>query len=204
MAAVRSEKRGRRILHSRLFAAGLFLLVLLSDSRWENVGLTSAVLFFAGALLVGVATVGRLWCSLYISGHKTKLLVTSGPYSLCRNPLYFFSLLGAIGVGMVTETVTVPIAIAAGFALYYPSVIREEEKRLAEIHGDEYAEYQRNTPVFLPSISHLTEPEEYSVNPRIFKKSIFEALWFVWIVGIIELLEEIHATGMIPTLFHLY
>ena len=104
MTAVRSERKGRRILHSRLFAGGLFAVILFSDSRWENIGLTSAVLFFSGALLVGIATVGRLWCSLYISGYKTKQLVKTGPYSLSRNPLYFFSLLGAIGVGMVTET----------------------------------------------------------------------------------------------------
>jgi len=204
MTAVRSERKGRRILHSRLFAGGLFAIILFSDSRWETIGLTSAVLFFSGALLVGIATVGRLWCSLYISGYKTKQLVKTGPYSLSRNPLYFFSLLGAIGVGMVTETLTIPVVIAAGFALYYPSVIREEESRLAEIHGDEYMEYRLNTPLFLPSISLLKEPEEYTVNPRIFRKSIFEALWFVWILGIIELLEEFHATGVIPTLFHLY
>jgi hypothetical protein len=97
-----------------------------------------------------------------------------------------------------------PTAISTGFALYYPSVIQEEEKRLAEPHGDEYAEYRLNTPVFLPSFPLLKEPEEYTVNPGVFRRSVIEAFRFVWIVEIIELPEEIHATGVIPTLFHLY
>ena len=58
------------------------------------------VMMLAGCTLVGIATVGRLWCALYIAGYKTDKLITSGPYSMCRNPLYFFSLLGGIGVGL--------------------------------------------------------------------------------------------------------
>lgn len=58
----------------------------------------STILFLLGLLLVGVATVGRLWCSLYISGHENSELITTGPYSLSRNPLYFFSLPGFAGI----------------------------------------------------------------------------------------------------------
>ena len=38
-------------------------------------------------LLVAVATVGRLWCGIYVFGRKSKVLCMDGPYSICRNPL---------------------------------------------------------------------------------------------------------------------
>ncbi|GIS42766.1 MAG: hypothetical protein Ct9H90mP15_08060 [Candidatus Neomarinimicrobiota bacterium] len=31
--------------------------------------------------------------SLYVEGFKTKKLITEGPYSMVRNPLYFFTVL---------------------------------------------------------------------------------------------------------------
>jgi protein-S-isoprenylcysteine O-methyltransferase Ste14 len=52
---------------------------------------------FVGAIrgkLAAMIASHRLWCSLYISGYKNSQLITSGPYSLCRNPLYFFSFVG--------------------------------------------------------------------------------------------------------------
>jgi len=57
----------------------------------------------AGILLAGVGALGRLWCSLYIGGRKTHELVSAGPYGWCRNPLYLFSLIGALGVGLSTR-----------------------------------------------------------------------------------------------------
>ena len=56
-----------RILVSRGFAIAFFLLLLVTESAQEG-SIVSAILFLAGLGLVGVATVGRLWCSLYISG----------------------------------------------------------------------------------------------------------------------------------------
>jgi hypothetical protein len=35
--------------------------------------------------IAAVASLGRMWCSLYIAGSKDKELITNGPYSLCRN-----------------------------------------------------------------------------------------------------------------------
>ena len=58
-----------RILVSRGFAIAFFLLLLVTESAQEG-SIVSAILFLSGLVLVGVATVGRLWCSLYISGYK--------------------------------------------------------------------------------------------------------------------------------------
>lgn len=193
-----------RITYSWVLAAGMIALIVLSSSAWEDIGLTSDILFLVGAALVGVATVGRLWCLLYIAGYKTDTLITTGPYSMCRNPLYVFSFLGAVGVGMATETLTIPAISTIAFALYYPFVLKGEEKELLEIHKQDFASYVKKTPSFFPKFSLLREPEEYTVKPKVFRKSLFDALWFIWLIGILELVEAFHESGLIPVFLNLY
>ena len=74
--------------------------------------------------------VGRIWCLTYSSGYKSSELVTQGPYSVSRNPLYFFSFIGLIGIGLATETFTLTLFLIAFFALVYPAVIAGEEEFL--------------------------------------------------------------------------
>ncbi|MCB0311483.1 MAG: hypothetical protein KDD42_09620, partial [Bdellovibrionales bacterium] len=114
--------------------------------------------------------------------------------------LYFFSLLGAIGVGLTTETITFPVLIIILFSLAYPLVIKNEERRLAEAHGAAFVEYCRNTPRFLPKFEDFTEPEMYEVKSRKFRVAIFDALWFIWLVGLLELAEGLREIAVIPTL----
>jgi len=76
-----------RIHISRIMAMILLVVILFTSSRWEGISSTSSVLFLIGCILVGIASLGRLWCSLYIAGYKNDTLVTLGPYSVSRNPL---------------------------------------------------------------------------------------------------------------------
>jgi hypothetical protein len=164
----------------------------------------SGALFTVGALMVGVGSVGRLWCNLYLAGHRNKDLVTAGPYSMCRNPLYFFSLIGAVGVGFATETLIVPAVILAAFALYYPMVIRDEQSVLRAAHGEAFEAYVRSTPAFIPRPWLLREPEEWAVDPVRFRKKVLDAIWFVWLLGALEGIEALHEAGVIPVFLRLW
>jgi protein-S-isoprenylcysteine O-methyltransferase Ste14 len=196
--------RKNRILFTRIFAAAVGVLLLFSGSRWEVVELYSTILFAIGAVMVGVATVGRLWCNLYICGYKSGKLITAGPYSMCRNPLYFFSLIGAVGLGLTTETISVAVLFLIVFSIYYPFVIRSEEKRLSEIHGTEYQKYHKEVPSFMPSLRRFHEPDEYVVKAALFRKSLFDAMWFVWLIGIMEVIEALHESQILPVYINLY
>ncbi len=194
-----------RIHISQIFAVLLVIFIALSKSLFEDTEpLITAVLFLLGAILVGIASLGRLWCSVYIAGYKTDHLVTQGPYSMCRNPLYFFSFLGALGVGFASESLLIPLLIFIGFVLYYPFVIKSEEAELRKLHKDEFEMYLRKVPKFFPKISYLTEPEEYIVKPRVFRNHMFSALWFVWFLGLLEIIEEFHKLNILPTIFNIY
>src|SRR4030043_2332545 len=194
-----------RIRISQIFAVVLVLLICVSGSSWEDKApFVTSVLSLLGAVLVGIGSIGRLWCSVYIAGYKTDHLVTQGPYSMCRNPLYFFSLLGALGVGFASESFLIPVIILIGFAAYYPLVIKSEEAELEKLHKNEFEMYFKKVPRFFPKISYLTEPEEYIVNPVVFKRHMFSALWFIWLLGILEIIEELHELKVLPTIFNIY
>jgi len=200
----RSFVEKKRKILTRLLGFVLVLLILFSRSSWERVFIISDIFFIFGIVLVGIATVGRLWCLLYISGYKTNTLIKWGPYSLCRNPLYFFSLLGGIGVGFASETLMLPGIILIGFVLYYPLVMRAEERKLHNFHGKDFEDYMKVTPRFIPSFKAFEEPQEYTVKPKEFRKGLFDALWFVWLVGILELIEAFHEYDILPVLLKLY
>lgn len=194
----------KRVLLTRIFVVAVGVLLLFSGSRWEVVKLYSTVLFAVGAIMVGVATVGRLWCNLYICGRKSSELITAGPYSMCRNPLYFFSLVGAIGLGLTTETISFALMFLIVFSIYYPFVIRAEEKHLSKIHGAEYEQYRKEISGFIPTLRRFYEPDEYVVRAKLFRKSLFDAMWFVWLIGIMEIIEALHEAKILPVYFSLY
>jgi protein-S-isoprenylcysteine O-methyltransferase Ste14 len=192
-----------RIPLSRFLAIAMILFILCSHSKWEG-SFVAVLLFTVGCFLVVIASLGRLWSGLYIAGYKTKVLIMEGPYSMCRNPLYFFSLLGAIGVGLATETFFIPFIIFSAFAIYYPYTMRSEEADLLQRHGNAYKTYLDVTPAFFPKSSLLQEPETYMVNTRIFRKHILDAVWFMWLFGIIKIIGTFHDMGLLPAIFNLY
>ncbi|MDY0044814.1 MAG: isoprenylcysteine carboxylmethyltransferase family protein [Syntrophales bacterium] len=194
-----------RIAVSRIVAAIILFFVFATQSKWETTNeKVTFVLFLAGIILVAVASLGRMWCSLYIAGYKDTQLITKGPYSTCRYPLYFFSLIGVMGIGFCTETLTFPIVFTIIFVSYYWFVIRSEETRLRGLFGSEYEEYRKKVPAFFPRISILVEPAHYTVNPTIYRQHIFSALWFIWVVGILEVIEGVKEIGIISTAWSIY
>lgn len=161
-------------------------------------------LFFLGCLCVGLAMAGQLWCAQYIAGYKNGVLVREGPYSICRNPLYFFSFIGAVGVGLCTESLMLTLLLIAAFAVMYPLTIRNEEATLSRIFGSEYEQYVAEVPRFFPNLKLYHEPKEYMVKPKVFRHAAGDVLWFVGVVGILECLEGLQTAGLIPLLLQIY
>ena len=202
---MRTRTEESRLLVSRIAALIVCTVIALSRSYWEEADeVVAFLLFLLGMVFVGIASLGRMWCSLYIAGFKDKRLITEGPYSVCRNPLYLFSLIGFVGLGLTTETFTIPIVLFLMFTIYYPFVINAEELRLSQLFGSDFERYRHEVPRILPRIRLFSEPEVYSVNPRTYKRHMFSALWFVWIAGIFEVFEGLGEIGILPIKWVLY
>ena len=197
---MRTRYEKLRIPVSRLASAIAVFFLLFSTNRWEtgNEAVTTG-LFTLGMFLVAIGSLGRMWCSLYIAGYKDQVLITQGPYSATRNPLYFFSTFGALGVGFCTETFTFPLLLLGVMILYYPLVVRKEERRLRARFGGDFDGYARRVPAFFPNFALFSEPESYVVKPVVYRRHMFSALWFVWIVGLLELAEGLKELGWMPS-----
>ncbi len=76
-------------------------------------------------------------------------LVTSGPYAVTRNPMYLGHLVFLAGVALATGS---PIAVA-GFLYQWRRLGRRvhiDEERIEQIFGDEFREYTKRVPRWVP------------------------------------------------------
>lgn len=193
-----SRTRTRLVL-SRLFGLSILVLLAFGSSYWSSSPLLDPVIFLLGVFLAVAGFCGRLWCLSYIAGRKKRVLVTEGPYSLCRHPLYFFSLVGGIGLGLCTETFTAALLFALAFAMYYPQAIRGEETFLSD-NFSEYEEYKKRVPLFFPRWSNFVEGEG-TVSVCAFRREIVAAGGFLLFIGVFHLVNSLHDAEILPTLF---
>jgi protein-S-isoprenylcysteine O-methyltransferase Ste14 len=103
-----------------------------------------------GLPLVALGEIVRLWASGHIE--KTLVLATGCPYAHTRNPLYFGSVLLALGLAVAAASFWVAGAVLVYFAAFYPSVMREEADFLRRKFPVEYRAWEAGVPVFLPRI----------------------------------------------------
>lgn len=196
-------ERGRIIL-SRIVIAIFFVLILLSQHRWQEGGLADMFLELSSVIFIFVGTYGRLWCTLFISGYKTTFLIFEGPYSISRHPLYFFSFIALIGVCLETEMLTFVAAAVLLFAIFYPVVIRIEEEKLQKLHGTAFDEYKKRVPAFFPNFKLYKEPETYVFNTRLYRKAFLDGIWFVLLYPVLEIIEHLHESGVLPVVFRFW
>ena len=139
-------------------------LVIVSSPHFSE-GSLMDIAFDSGAWVLLVACIGlRFWATLYIGGRKEKELVTTGPYSLCRNPLYHGSLCGALSMALFLGSYTLLVAVILVAAAYSRLVMPFEERRLEEVFGEAYRRYCAATPRLLPRTLKVQAPEQIEVR----------------------------------------
>lgn len=194
----------QRVRKVVLLAALLLSMAGLAVTRPEGFGAsTHELIEHFGWALIGVCILGRVWCSLYIGGRKVRELVTNGPYSVVRNPLYVFSFIGAAGVGLSTSSLTIGAVLAVATWLIFAAVVRKEEAALLKVHGQPYAAYMISTPRFLPNPALWWDVPVLDVRPVRLVRTFFDGLVFLLAIPLTEGLEYLQNVGWMPTFFGL-
>jgi protein-S-isoprenylcysteine O-methyltransferase Ste14 len=201
-ASLRDVQRRRKHWLRGLIGLGALGLLFVA-STWPDDQTVHEVLETIGLVAIVVCIAGRAWCILYIGGRKTNELVTLGPYSVSRNPLYLFSFLGAFGVGLQSGSLTVGlICLAIALAVFVPVVIREE-KVLAEHFGEPFAAYCQRTPRFGPRVSAWRDAEHLSFSPGLLYLTVRDGLVFACAFPAFELIGYAQSNGVIPVFLRL-
>ena len=194
--------RKLRIMLLRLSAIPIVFLVIFVRPRWEVESATAVSIELAGDgfLLAGLAI--RIWSILYVGGRKSHELVTTGPYSICRNPLYVGTFLLVIGVGLCFENLPVLLLTAVIILPVHVVVVRLEERHLASIFPEAYPAYMKRVPRFRPRLSTYESPEMVSVSVRAIRRVMVDTLAVLLIPEIEDLLEMLHHYHLVPVLWY--
>jgi len=149
-----------------LLRTSILLLIILSVTNnnfkaytLEITTIESLQMSILGFIMIVFGSFGRIWASLYIEGNKTKNLITAGPFSIVRNPLYFFSLIMLLGFSLALKAIYLPLALFFIFVLFHLPTIANEEKKLQDIHGEKFTSYVKSTPRLIPNIFKYKKPE---------------------------------------------
>lgn len=197
----RVQRRRRR------FAQGsgllLLLVLLFTESLWPSGYFLHESLEMLGYALILICIAGRTWCALYIGGRKKMVLVDQGPYSISRNPLYLFSVIGGFGVGLQSGDVVTGIVIALFVFMLFSVVIAQEEIFLKGRFPEEFAAYAGMVPRWGPRLANWHSDLELIVQPRLVLVTFRDALWFLVSIPLLEGIEMLQDAGWLPVLLYL-
>lgn len=194
----------KRLMFAKVLTGGVVATAFVSHHAYSEESVADLVLEISGFTLLGIAALGRIWSAAYISGKKSKELVTDGPYSIMRNPLYFFSFLGFVGAGLAFESLYLAGALAAVFFLTHWPTILKEERKLAGIFGESFAEYKEQVPRFIPAPWRHSHADSFAVSPPVFSKAIMES-WMIFAVFLCaHTIEWAHTHQFLPVVFRVY
>ena len=192
----------RKIVLYVVVALGVFVFAV-TTSIYPSGGTIHEMVEWFGIVLIVACILGRTWSSLYIGGRKIEEFVRTGPYSVMRNPLYFFSFLGAAGVGMQVGSVILGLICAVLGWLVFHVVVLQEEQVLAARYGETYRDYLSRVPRFFPKPSLWHDEPTLTIRPPRVLMTFADALVFLLAVPLAELFEHLQATGVIPVLLRL-
>jgi protein-S-isoprenylcysteine O-methyltransferase Ste14 len=145
----------------------------------------------AGFICVALACLGRIWTSTFIAGHKDEELVTTGPYAVCRHPLYACSVLGALGLGLTSRSVllcAIVVVLIAALVIYAAS---GEEQFLADEFPEQFKAYVVATPhKWWPRMRSAALPAQLNLRPVVYWKAFLDAGSFLLLYLLVALAAE--------------
>jgi len=115
-----------------------FFLPLKLGTVWFYVGLPISILGIIMPVSSGV--------SLYDANAPLDKPITTGVYSITRNPEYFSVFLQYLGIGISCLSWVFVLCAAAWIISFHIQVVQSEEPSLIAKYGDAYKEYMNRTP----------------------------------------------------------
>ncbi|WP_312793769.1 isoprenylcysteine carboxylmethyltransferase family protein [Tianweitania sp.] len=201
-ASFTSVDQKKRVFFLRMLSTALGLALLASQSGWSTSVQSS--LWWAGLAFGTICLFGRIWSILYIGPVKSLELVRNGPFAMTRNPLYFFSSIGAAGIGLMFGSIGAAVLLFALAAQIFAITARKEERFLDRRFGTAYRDYCRVTPRFWLNPLRFNLNRNLHLDAASIGRTLVDGMWFLAPLPIVVLLNDLHLHGVVAALFTLY
>ena len=148
-----------RFLLVYLLAPLIFLFAQTSENRLR---LGAAFVLLGECIrLLANGYVGHMkvnWTQKWRGDRKVGQLMTGGPYTQIRHPLYFGSFFIGVGVAVIVGRPAFALAGLVLLFLVYRRKMLQEEAILLDEWPEEYARYQRAVPRYFPTWRSYPHP----------------------------------------------
>ena len=159
-----------------LYLAGALLYTLLPDwiaflavalPAWFRLLMVCLAALGLAFISWALQRLGRNWAPSMSGVRKDSFLVSTGPYAIIRHPIYLGAFVFLAALSLVTANLLILLPSIVLLALLYTQ-IGGEEATLIEKFGDEYREYMKRTPRFIPRFrrERSTQTQESRENSR--------------------------------------
>lgn len=190
-----------RVIILRIAFAPVIFIVLFVWRSWDDHSIRDFVVEWSGYILLLAGISLRMWSTLYIGQQKSKKLITDGPFSMCRNPLYFGTLLMAVGIALCFENLILLIFVLVVLVPVHLLVILSEEEQLLINFGPAYEQYKKEVPRLWFAFSRYQSPETIEVSTRAVRRATMEMALLLLIPPLGDLIEILHSSGALPVLW---
>ena len=202
------KSRFARLMKKRLKLTRLALLVvfavsLVTQPIYLEHPVVSLLFQTLGFSLLLACALGRLWILTYIGGYKNKRLITEGPYSVVRNPLYCFNFLGFTGIGFSFESLLITCLLTTLFFPLHWTAVLQEEKKLRAYFGKEYDNYAGAVPRWIPQFGNFSSFETLRCNPDELANSVIESALIFSLFPLSRIIAWLHTHSIVPSYFNL-
>lgn len=125
-----------------------------SGQLLSKISSLALVLHVLGVISVVIGAAIRILAWIQIPNtHRIGGLVRTGIYSRTRNPVYLAFMLIIAGIALLLPGLLTLIWCVVGIAVLY-GLTRVEEHDLEKVYGNQYLDYKRNVPLFLPRLKN--------------------------------------------------
>ncbi|NKM33790.1 methyltransferase family protein [Rhizobium laguerreae] len=193
----RPFKQKRRILAFWVLTVAFVTFQLIAHPGLGSESLFLTLLAQFGTLLIAFGIIGRIWSTIYIGGRKNSALVTEGPYSITRNPLYLFSLCMIGGVCLVFGSLLFTGIFTLLAYLVFRYTAKREAVYLSHLLAEPYAEYARRTPLFWPNFSKFEWGQAPVISNRALLVTSRDSLFTITMIPFSELVEYLRESGLL-------
>jgi len=148
LAALTTIVFGAEYIFFRGFSRFAYRLPYPNWLRWLG---APALVLGVGLLWSAHHHLGKSFHSLVVS-KEAQTLVETGPYRWIRHPIYTAYLVSYVSGGLLAGNLVLTLVPAAFYAVLVAIRLRDEEKVLVNLFGQEYVAYQKRTGKLLPRI----------------------------------------------------